>query len=104
MNRLRDVRFQLALIVRPSKRSAFHDFRFEELLRQQVRLGVPPGHPFAQRRSVSLTEAAKEPFVGLMGEDFPEYNAYLSAGFAQVQSKPPGPEDSDNMRGFIQPN
>src|SRR6266481_8081754 len=101
MTRLRDGRFQLAFIVRPSKRSAFHDFRFEELLRQQVRLGVPPGHPFAQRRSVSLTEAAKEPFVSLSREDFPEYNAYLSAVFAQVKSKPRVIEEYDNMMGFI---
>jgi DNA-binding transcriptional LysR family regulator len=101
MTDLRDGRFQLAFIARPSKRSAFHDLRFEELLRQQVRLGVPPGHPFAQRRSVSLTEAAKEPFVGLSREDFPEYNAYLSAVFAQVKSKPRVIEEYDNMMGFI---
>jgi DNA-binding transcriptional LysR family regulator len=101
MTDLRDGRFQLAFIVRPSKRSAFHDLRFEELLRQQVRLGVSPGHPFAQRRSVSLTEAAKEPFVTLTREDFPEYNAYLSAVFAQVKNKPRVIEEYDNMMGLI---
>src|SRR4029077_106609 len=31
---LRDARLHLALIVRPSKSSAFHDLRFEELLRE----------------------------------------------------------------------
>ncbi len=98
---LRGGRWHLLFIGRPPKRSAFHDLRFEELLRQQVRLGVPPGHPFAQRRSVSLTEAAKEPFVGLSREDFPEYNAYLSAVFAQVKSKPRVIEEYDNMMGFI---
>jgi LysR family transcriptional regulator, benzoate and cis,cis-muconate-responsive activator of ben and cat genes len=98
---LRDGRWHLLFIGRPPKRSAFHDLRFEELLRQQVRLGVPPGHPFAQRRSVSLTDAAKEPFVGLTREDFPEYNAYVSAVFAQVKSKPRVIEEYDNMMGFI---
>jgi DNA-binding transcriptional LysR family regulator len=58
---------------------AFRDLRFEELLREQVRLAVPPTHPFAQRRSVSLADATKEPFVGLTREDFPDYNAYLNA-------------------------
>src|SRR6267154_5050636 len=98
---LRDGRWHLLFIGRPPKRSAFHDLRFEELLRQQVRLGVSPGHPFAQRRSVSLTEAAKEPFVSLSREDFPEYNAYRSAVFAQVKSKPRVIEEYDNMMGFI---
>src|SRR6266516_1058835 len=55
---LRDARLQLAFIVRPSKRGAFRDLRFEELLCEQVRLAVPPTHPFAQRRSVSLVDAA----------------------------------------------
>ena len=98
---LRDGRWHLLFIGRPPKRSAFHDLRFEELLRQQVRLGVPPGHPFAQQRSVSLTDAAKEPFVGLTREDFPEYNAYVSAVFAQVKSKPRVIEEYDNMMGLI---
>jgi DNA-binding transcriptional LysR family regulator len=98
---LRDGRWHLLFIGRPPKRSAFHDLRFEELLRQQVRLGVPPGHLFAQRRSVSLTDAAKEPFVGLTREDFPEYNAYVSAVFAQVKSKPRVIEEYDNMMGLI---
>jgi DNA-binding transcriptional LysR family regulator len=98
---LRDGRWRLLFIGRPPKRSAFHDLRFEELLRQQVRLGVPPGHPFAQRRSVSLADAAKEPFVGLTREDFPEYNAYVSAVFAQVKSKPRVIEEYDNMMGLI---
>ena len=98
---LRDGRWHLLFIGRPPKRSAFHDLRFEELLRQQVRLGVPPDHPFAQRRSVSVADAAKEPFVGLTREDFPEYNAYVSAVFAQVKSKPRVIEEYDNMMGLI---
>ena len=101
MTDLRDGRFHLAFIARPPKRGAFHDLRFEELLRQQVLLGVAPGHPLAQLRSVSLTDAAKEPFISLAREDFPEYNAYLSAVFAQVKNKPRVIEEYDNMMGLI---
>jgi DNA-binding transcriptional LysR family regulator len=101
MTDLRDGRFHLAFIARPSKRGAFHDLRFEELLRQQVLLGVAPGHPLAQLRSVSLTDAAKEPFISLAREDFPEYNAYLSAVFGQVKNKPRVIEEYDNMMGLI---
>jgi len=42
------------------KRGPFRDFRFEELVREHVRLAVPPNHPFARRRSVSLADAAQE--------------------------------------------
>ena len=72
---LRDGRLSVAFIARPLKRGAFRDFRFEELLREHVRLAVPPNHPFAQRRSVSLADAAQEPFVGLTREDFPDYHS-----------------------------
>jgi DNA-binding transcriptional LysR family regulator len=98
---LRDGRLQLAFIVRPSKRGAFHDLRFEELLRERVRLAVPPNHPFAHRRSVSLTEAAQEPFVGLTLEDFPDYNDYLAAVFAAVKNKPRVIEEHDSMTSVI---
>lgn len=98
---LRDGRLQLALIIRPSKRGAFHDLRFEELLREQVRLGVPPNHAFAHRRSVSLVDAAREPFIGLTHEDFPDYNAYLAAVFAPVKDKPRVVEEHDSITSVI---
>ena len=46
---LRDGRLQLAFIVRPAKRGAFRDLRFEELLREQVRLGGPTDRPLLER-------------------------------------------------------
>jgi len=63
----------------------------------QVRLAVPPTHPFARRLSVSLADAAKEPFVGLTREDFPDYHAYLGAIFAPVKNKPRVTEEHDRM-------
>jgi DNA-binding transcriptional LysR family regulator len=98
---LRDGRLQLAFTVRPSKRGESRDLRFEELLREQVRLAVPPTHPFAQRRSVSLADAAKEAFVGLTREDFPDYNAYLAAIFSPVKNKPRVIEEHDSMTSVI---
>jgi len=98
---LRDGQLQLALTVRPSKRGAFRGLRFEELLREQVRLAVPPNHPFAHRRSVSLVDAAREPFIGLTREDFPDYDAYLSAVFAPVKNKPRVIEEHDSITSVI---
>src|SRR5260370_2742697 len=98
---MRDGRLQLAFIVRPAKRGAFRDLHFEELFREQVRLAVSPHHPFACRRSVSLADAAREPFVGLTREDFPDYHAYLGAIFAPVKNKPRVMEEHDSVSSVI---
>src|ERR1700730_17124210 len=98
---LREGRLQLAFFVRSPKTGAVHDFGFEEFLRQQVRLAVAPSHPLAQRRSVSLAEAARESFIGLTREDFPDYNAYLSAVFAPVKNKPRVIEEHDSITSVI---
>src|SRR5205085_695762 len=50
---LRDGRLSVALIARALERGPFRDFRFEELVREHVRLAVPPNHPFLFNRSVS---------------------------------------------------
>jgi DNA-binding transcriptional LysR family regulator len=98
---VRDGRLQLALIVPPLKRGEFHDLRFEELARESVRIAVPPNHPLAQRRSVSLAAAAQEPFVGLTREHSPNYYMYLAAIFAAIKNKPRVVEEHDSMLGVI---
>src|SRR5246500_3635758 len=98
---LRDGRLSVALIARALKRGPFRDFRFEELVREHVRLAVPPNHPFARRRSVSLADAAEEPFIGLTHEDFPEYHGYLATLFASVKNKPRVVEEHDSITSVI---
>lgn len=98
---LRDGRLQLAFIVRPSKRGEFRDLRFEELLRERVRLAVPPNHSFAQRRSVSLADAARQPFVGVTREDFPDYHGYFATLFATAKNKPRVVEEHESMTSVI---
>ena len=98
---VRDGRLQLALIIPPLKRGEFHDLRFEELARESVRIAVPPNHRLAQRRSVSLADAAQEPFVGLTREQSPYYYVYLAAVFAAVKNKPRVVEEHESMLGVI---
>jgi DNA-binding transcriptional LysR family regulator len=99
---LRDGRLKVALVARPLKRGAFGDFRFEELLREHIRLAVPPHHhPFAQRRSVSLADAAHQPFVGLTRECFPDYHRYLATLFAPVKNKPQVIEEHESMTSVV---
>ena len=98
---LRDGRLQLAFCVPPLRRGAFRDLRFEELIRERVRVAVPPNHRLAQRRSVSLADVAQEPFIGLTRENSPYYYAYLAAVFAPVKNNPRVIEEHDSMLGVI---
>jgi DNA-binding transcriptional LysR family regulator len=98
---LREGRLQLAFRIRPAKRSDLHGLRFEELLREQPRLVVSPNHPMVRRRSVSLADAAREPFVGLTNEEFPDYSIYLAAIFAPVKNKPRVVEEHDSMTSVV---
>lgn len=98
---LRDGQLQLAFTVRPLKRGACRDLGFDELFREKVRLAVSANHPFTRRRSVSLVDAAKEPFVGLTREDFPDYYSYLATIFAPVKSKPRVVEEYDSMTSVV---
>jgi DNA-binding transcriptional LysR family regulator len=98
---LRDGRLKVALVARPLKRGSFGNFHFEELLPQHIRLAAPPNHPFANRRSVSLAEAAREPFVGLTRECFPDYHRYLAKIFAPVKNKPRVIEEHESMTSVL---
>src|SRR5437660_1135011 len=70
-------------------------------MREHIRLAVPPNHPFAQRRSVSLADAAQQPFVGLTREDYPDYHGYLATLFAPVKNKPQVIEEHDGMTSVV---
>src|ERR1700745_1399629 len=98
---LRDGQLKVALVGRALERGPFRGFRFEELLREHIRLAVPPDHPFARRRFVSLADAAREPFVGLTREDFPDYHSYLATLFAPVKNKPRVIEEHESMTSVV---
>jgi DNA-binding transcriptional LysR family regulator len=98
---VRDGRLNLALVVRPPKASSLERVRFEELIRERICLAVPPNHAFANRRSVSLADAAREPFIGLTREDYPDYHSILAVIFGPVKTKPHLIEEHDSMSGVM---
>jgi LysR family transcriptional regulator, benzoate and cis,cis-muconate-responsive activator of ben and cat genes len=99
--RLRDGRLQLAFVVRPPKAGVLHGLRYEELMRQQICLALPLQHPFARRRTVSLADAAGEPFIGLTCEDYPDYHDFLSLIFGPIKRKPRIVEEYESMAGIV---
>ena len=98
---VRDGRLQLAIILPPLKANALEELRFEELLTARVCLAVSCDHPFARRQSVSLADAAREPFIGLTREEYPRYLEYLNAIFANVNDKPRLVEEQDGWSGVF---
>src|SRR5262252_3109952 len=98
---VRDGRLQLAVILRPLKANAFEEFRFEPLFTGRVFLAVSRDHPLAKKQSVSLAEAAREPFIGLTRQDYPRYFEYLNAIFAPVNHKPRLMEEHDGWSGVF---
>ncbi len=96
-----DGRLQLAIIIPPLTKNRLHELRFQELLTIRVCLAVSCNHPFAQRQSVSLAEAAREPFIALLHEEYPEHRLYLAAIFARVKDKPHIVEEHDGWSGVF---
>ena len=85
---VRDGQLQLAIIIPPLTGNARRELCFQELVTIRVCLAVSCNHPFAQRKAVSLTEAAREPFIGLLHEEYPQHRVYVNAIFARVKHKP----------------
>jgi DNA-binding transcriptional LysR family regulator len=98
---VRDGRLQLAIIIPPLKTNALEEIRFEPLLTARVCLAVSCDHPFARKKSVSLADAAREPFIGLMREEYPRYLEYLHAIFVSVKEKPRLVEEHDGWPGVF---
>ena len=91
----------LAIILPPLKASALEELRFEPLFTGRVCLAVSRDHALAKRQSVSLGDAAREPFVGLTHTEYPRYVEYLSAIFARVDHKPRVVEEHDGWSGVF---
>lgn len=92
---VRDGRLQLAIIIPPLTGNMRRELRFQELITSRVCLAVSCNHPFAQRKAVSLTEAAREPFIGLLHEEYPQHRVYVNAIFTRVKRKPRFVEEQD---------
>jgi len=98
--RLREQNIQLAFLVRPTDRM-LRGLAFEELTRISLCLAVPPRHRFARQRTVTLAEAASEPFVAFSRTEYPEYHEYLAAVFAGSKEKPHIVDEHDSVTSLI---
>jgi LysR family transcriptional regulator, benzoate and cis,cis-muconate-responsive activator of ben and cat genes len=98
---VRDGQLQLAIIIPPLTGNWRRELRFEELVSLHVCLAVSRDHRFAKRQSISLGEAAREPFVGLLYEEYPQHRIYVDAIFARAKQKPRFVEEHDGWAGLF---
>jgi DNA-binding transcriptional LysR family regulator len=94
-------RLELAFIFVPPKPGALRGLRFIELSREHIRLAVALTHRFARRRAVSIEEAASEPFVVLVPEEFPDYHFFIDEVFASTKTKLRVAAERDSVAGLI---
>jgi DNA-binding transcriptional LysR family regulator len=97
---LRDEKLALALMVR-SSRAMLRGLQFEELALDPICLAVPPNHPLARRRTVTLQQAAREPLIAYTRRDYPEAYEYSIATFGSVHLKPRIVEEHDSVSSII---
>jgi DNA-binding transcriptional LysR family regulator len=97
---LREGTLQIAFLVRPT-RAMLRGLHFEELAREELRLAVPPKHPFARLRSVPVARAAQEPLVAYSRKDFPEYHETIDAVFAGAGCRPRIVEEHESGASMI---
>ena len=97
---LRDGKLQIAFLVRPTARM-LRGLHFEELMRDTIRVAVAPNHPLARRRTVSLTEVAREPLVVYSRAEYPEAHEELEEMFARIKTNPRIAEEHDGVASLI---
>jgi len=97
---LREGEIEVAVLVRPT-RAMLRGLRFEELARDPICLAVPPKHPLARHRTVTIAEVAREPLVVFSREDYPDYHELLDAIFAGSKLRPRIAEECDSSTSLI---
>ncbi|HEY1174027.1 MAG TPA: LysR family transcriptional regulator [Verrucomicrobiae bacterium] len=87
MVRLQDGTLELAITVANAE-EAIKGIEFEELLRYSFCLAMSAGHPFTRKKSISLTEVATQPLVGLIRREYTEYYRHLDRMFSEAKVRP----------------
>ena len=97
---LRDGKIEVAVLVRPT-RAMLRGLRFEELARDPICLAVPPKHPLARHRTVTLPEVAQQPLVVFTRKDYPDYHELLDDIFGATKLRPRIGEECDSSTSLI---
>jgi DNA-binding transcriptional LysR family regulator len=97
---LHEGRLQIAFLVR-LRTAVLRGLRFEELIREPLRLAVAPNHPLVRRRVVTLADAAREPFIAYSRKDYPDYHELLASVFSATKGRLRIAEEPDGVSSLV---
>lgn len=97
---LREGKLQLVFTVQPAT-GALRGLHFEELMRDSLKLAVSTTHRLARRRTISMADAAREPFVAYSRRDYPDYHELLAELFAKTGRQPDIVEEHDGVSSLV---
>jgi len=95
---LRAEKVHVALMVRPP-RKMLRGLQFQELARYPICAALPPKHPLANSRTVSIEQLKNEPLITYCRRDYPEYYGLLDGLFGKY--KPRIAEEHDGVTSII---
>ena len=95
---LRAGKLQVSLMVRPP-RKMLRGLQFRELARYPICVALPPRHPLAGSKTVSIEQLAREPLIAYSRGDYPEYHEMLDKLFGK--QKPVIAEEHDGVTSII---
>jgi LysR family transcriptional regulator, benzoate and cis,cis-muconate-responsive activator of ben and cat genes len=95
---LRVGELQVTLMVRPP-RKMLRGLQFQELARYPICAALPPRHPLAASKTVSIEQLATEPLIAYNRGDYPEYHEMLDELFGK--QKPVIAEEHDGVTSII---
>lgn len=95
---LRAGKLNVSLMVRPPGRM-LRGLQFRELARYPICAALPPRHPLARSKTVSLEKLSREPLIAFSRRDYPEYHEMLDELFGR--HNPRVAEEHDGVTSVI---
>ena len=80
-------RIDIALVVRPPLKHG-SGLLFDKLVELPIGIIVPPAHPFARERAVTLEQALGERLIPYVRQSYADYHSWLSAIVKRARVKP----------------
>ena len=87
LSQLQSGTLQVALMVRPARRN-LGGLAVQEIARYPMCVAVPPRHPFAKKKTITVQQIVGEPLIGYTRKDYPDYHEALERIFASTGRAP----------------
>lgn len=100
ISQLHEGKLDVALTVRPLGKSS-RGLSFQELARYPWCVAVPPQHPMAEARAITMDRLVAEPLLGYTRKDYPDYYSEVEAWFKTGGRKPRFTEEHDSVTSLI---